>query len=95
MSIVLLLSRGKPFVLMCFAIFGVSFDKNSFETILFNHLSLNIITITLSKHYHNFLAEFYLSREEGGSIPTFSLIFTGFQYLLQMTSYYVTISINS
>ena len=42
---------------MCFAILGISFDKNSFKTNLFNLMALNDITISLFKHFHNFLAE--------------------------------------
>ena len=55
----LLLSHDKPFVGMCCAVlFLRSVLRNiSSKTILFNDMSLDLITISLSKHFHNFLAE--------------------------------------
>ena len=65
-SAALLLSGDKPFVGMCFAIFRVSFDKNSFNL--------------PGQGFDSYFCSCFL---------------TDFEYLSYMTSYYVTISINS
>ena len=51
------------------------------KTILFNQMSLNPRTISLSEHFHNFLAELVILPGQG-SIPILPLLSDCFDYLL-------------
>ena len=70
------------------------FSGSVSKTILFNQMSLNLITISLSKHFHNFLAELVILPDQGIE-SYFSYFLTGFMYLQKMTSNHLTVSINN
>ena len=65
------------------------------ETILFNQMSISLITISLFKHFHNFLADLVIIPGQGVDSYFCPYFLTGFEYLLYMMSYHVTFSINN
>ena len=82
-------------LLACALLFsGSVLTENPSRNILFNQMSLNLITISLSKHFHNILEELVVLPGQGVDSYFCPDFFTGFDHLW-MTSYYVTISINS
>ena len=73
-------------LLACALLFlGSVLTKIILKTILFNLMSLNLITISLSKHFHNFLTKLVSLLGHSCFCPYF---LTGFEY-------HMTICINS
>ena len=66
-------------LLACASLFsGSVLTKIRSKTILPNQMSLNLITIRLSKHFHNFLTELVILAGQGVH-SCFPSILTGFQ----------------
>ena len=67
---------------MCFPIFEVSFDKNSFKNHFIDQMSLNLITFSLSQHFHTILAELVILPGQGVDSYFCPYFLTDFEYLL-------------
>ena len=70
-------------LLACASLFsGSVLTKFLSKTILFNQMSLKLITINLSKNFHNLLAELIIVPGQGVDSYFWPLFLTGFEYLL-------------